>query len=92
MAQDFSLAKVFADLAEDKSWPGSGWDLHRNPYTMVRLALMVVGQRANLHYRFNRSQNPDAAFKEAELDALEQFGINPDHYTEVARRVKEAEG
>ena len=95
------LADIFRDLANDPSWP---WgtapgnfivsltghivgevpctgcnDAHvpfiaQSPLTMARLALMVV----------------DAEICTSGSLALDNFGIDPNHYAKVKKRVEEA--
>ena len=72
------LATIFKELANDSSWHGSGWDLHRNPLNMARLALMVVEEMA-------------CNLVSTEAEALKLDGINPDDYHNVQSRVEEAE-
>jgi len=79
MSQDFNLAKVFADLANDPSWPwtSSKYADPQRRFTIARLALRLVDEIA-----CNLESNETAA--------LEYEGINPDHYANVKKRVEEA--
>jgi len=99
--QDFSLAKVFADLANDPNWPLDATD-RLNEGTMVgilakeklkqaRLALMVVDAKSDVVFlrQVARSQIP---LTEVSFNiALEQLSINPSHYAIVKERVEQAD-
>jgi len=77
MSQDFNLAKVFSDLANDPSWP---WYVVRiQTESPLIMALMVVDEIAT-----NLEQHD-------EIEALELEDINPDHYAKVKKRVEEIE-
>jgi len=84
------LAQVFADLADDPSWPtskdrlklGRKYPELRTIYCgtldTARLALMVVEE----HWRVPVSS----------IDhVLSHFRINPDHYANVKKRFEEAD-
>jgi len=74
--EPLNLAKVFADLATDPSWPTGGacWE---HKLDKARLALMVVDAKA-----------PEWAALDHTIRVL---GINPSDYTKVKERVDIAE-
>jgi len=91
--QDFSLAKVFSDLATDPRWPEQLMKLadqitgdilieskilRQLKLTMARLALRLVDEIA-------------CNLESDELAALQTEDINPDDYANVKERVEEAE-
>jgi len=97
MTQDFNLAKVFADLANDPGWP---WRVEHRAgifLTMARLALMVVDKQhiiwdyRDRHGRVGRHKGMDHQTVMLDL-ALKEYDINPDHYAKVKKRVEETEG
>jgi len=87
--QDFSLAKVFSDLAKDPSWPKGwvcGWQL-----TVARLALMVVEPKFLINLRVDDFPLGMVVAQSKAVDrTLEQDSITPSHYANVKKRVEEA--
>lgn len=73
------LVGIFAELANDPTWPTGGvyW---AHKLKEARLAVMVIEEIAcNLE-------------SDGYVEALQQEGIHPDHYTNVKERVEKAKG
>jgi len=92
--QDFSPAKVFANLANDQvfienylEWHDStGRRIMELKLDMARLALMVVEKQ-----RYILWDHGDLSSDAWTQGALVEFGINPSHYAKVKERVEGAD-
>ena len=97
---DFSIAKVFSDLAKDDLWLRSypltpqGKRIDELKTVSARLALMVVdGLARGWFYQKQYGPTPDAAFEKWEECiglALESSTITPTDYATVKQRVEAA--
>jgi len=96
--QDFSLAQVFSDLANDPPWGSIGVILLAEArIRQARLALMVVDrdyvrllERAHFTAALMHLHGDELPKKALQM-ILEEESINPDHYAKVKERVKKAD-
>lgn len=98
----FTLAKTFADLANDPSWPDDhhlavtvGMMIGRLKLEKARLALLVVEVAQESYWK--RKTGPDPVLRSDRQerflleDVLSRLKVNPYHYAKVKERVGEAE-
>ena len=89
------LAKVFSDLANDPPWGSIGVILLAEArIRQARLALMLVEETAKRYGNCSgwMETSSGAASKMKDIfKALNEWGINPDHYGKVKERVDEAD-
>jgi len=93
MAQDFSLAGTFKELAGDYLWSiqdRPAEKLHPETWLrMARLALMVVDELTCIDLIEHRRGNKLASYED---EVLLREEINPEYCRIVRERVKEIEG